>query len=241
MPRIAFTSCIRLRYNNAHHDGAMPYGFNAKDFNQPVWEYLLAQHTQKPLDALLLLGDQVYTDYCVGDRPRDWNPEVFHALLYAMYATQYTQVPAFKALIQGLKQSATPIGMVWDDHDFGYNNGCGTEPRFRDKMASTHLLFRQFLDVLSTAPLTYPPMPACPKNAPAQGIERITNGLQLTHDVEVVLLDGRWYREGTQTANPQLLGEVQWLALKKKMLTLPTNRLLIVCLGSNLLCFWRFC
>lgn len=233
MPRIAFTSCARIRYNNARHDGATPYGFNAKDFNQPVWEYLLAQHTQKPLDALLLLGDQVYTDYCVGDRPRDWSPDVFHALLYAMYAAQYAQVPAFKALMQTLHLSGTPIGMIWDDHDFGYNNGNGSEPRFQDKMGSARVLFTQFLDVLNTAPANYPPIPARPVTAPTQGIERIANGLQLAGEVDVVLLDGRWYRENSKTTNPQLLGEAQWLALKEKMLALPTSRLLIVCLGST--------
>lgn len=233
MPRIAFASCARIRYRNQYHDGAPPYEFNTKDFNQPVWEYLLAQHTQNPLDALLLLGDQVYTDYCVGDRPRDWSPDVFHSLLYSMYAAQYAQVTSFKALIQALHQHGTPIGMVWDDHDFGYNNGHGTEPRFQNKMGSTRALFTQFLDVLNTAPATYPPIPALPIAAPAQGIERIANGLQLTEDVDVVMLDGRWYREDTKAANPQLLGEEQWRALKAKMLELPPNRLLIVCLGST--------
>jgi PhoD-like phosphatase len=233
MTRIAFASCARIRYRNQNHDGAPPYGLNTKDFNQPVWEHLLVQHTQKPLDALLLLGDQVYTDYCAGDRPRDWNPDVFHALLYAMYAAQYTQVPAFKALMQALHSNKTPVGVIWDDHDFGYNNGYGTDPAFQDKLGSTQVLFDQFCGVLNSAPSTYPPMPVRPVSTPTRGIERISNGLSLDAGVEIVLLDGRWYRQSTKSAPPQLLGEAQWLELKEKMQSLPNGKLLIVCLGST--------
>lgn len=232
MHRIAFTSCARIRYNNSKHDGALPYQMNPKDFDQPVWEYLLSHHKEKAFDAVLFLGDQVYTDYNFGNAPQNWDPDVFHRLLYAMYAAQYDQVGAFKTLIKQLFMDHTKIGMIWDDHDFGYNNGGGRDLVFQNKMGSTRKLFEQFRDMVSRPLTDYPAIPIRPTTHPNEGIERIKDPIKLGDSIEIVMLDGRWYREDTKEANAQLLGESQWRDLEEKMSAWPENKLLIVCLGT---------
>ena len=238
MSRIAFVSCARIPYWDDPIDSDPPCNLDASGFDQPVWEHLLAQHIQNPFRAMLFLGDQVYSDYGLthggGNRPvaDNWPPSLFHRVLYAMYSAQYNQVPAFKNLMQRLHDDGVEIGMTWDDHDFGYNNGCGTDSRFANKLASAKILFEQFLCTLKAMPPNYPPVPAIPLNTPTIGIEQINAPISLAPDVEIVMLDGRFYRD-TQVGNgAKLLGDMQWDQLRTKLLAVQPGHLLIVCLGS---------
>jgi PhoD-like phosphatase len=236
MPRIAFVSCVRIPYKDAF-DRNPPCVLDASEFEQPVWAHLLEQHLKTPFDAMLFLGDQVYTDYGQfhggGNRPlkKNWSPDLFHRLLYTMYSAQYTKVSAFRRLMQRLHDDGVQIGMIWDDHDFGYNNGNGMELKFRNKLGSTKVLFEQFLNTVMHMPSAYPAMPAIPTMTPTQGIERIHNPITLGGNVEIVLLDGRFYRDVQVGGGASLLG-AQWPHLKEKLESLPQGRLMIVCLGS---------
>lgn len=72
--------------------------------NERMWETI---HQQQP-DALLLLGDNIYSD-----APK--SPPMQH---YCYYRRQSR--PEFSRLI-----SSTPVYSIWDDHDFGTNDCSG--------------------------------------------------------------------------------------------------------------------
>ena len=230
--RVGFVSCSRIAYEDAFGQQP-PCKLKSEDFNQPVWGQITDQHRQRKLDAMLLLGDQVYSDYSPGIRPKTLKPALFHDLMYTMYQGQYNAVTGFKKLFESLKNSNTKIGAVWDDHDFGYNNGSGLEPLFLNKLGSTKVLFEQFVATLSSPTAIYPPKPVLPTVQPTTGIERIANPIQLGSDVEIVLLDGRFYRSVDQGKNGELLGQKQWRELKDKLENWDSKKLLIVCLGST--------
>lgn len=120
---------------------------------QPVWDTLRARAPQG-LDGLLLSGDQVYSGYGVWDaigKPQlKMSAQEFLSLMYGQYLGQY-QVPQFQALLATLPQDGGQrrVGLVWDDHDFGYNNAFGTDPRFSaDKRRITRHLFEMFRSAL---------------------------------------------------------------------------------------------
>ena len=187
---------------------------------------------------MLLLGDQVYSDYGAkndwgGGRPKAWTAQLYHDLMYTMYQSQYNAVTGFKKLFEFLRNTGTEIGATWDDHDFGYNNGTGLEPFFKDKLGSTKALFEQFVATLSNPTLIYPPKPPIPASTPVTGIERITNPIALGGDVEIILLDGRFYRSMNEGNHGELLGQGQWDTLKIKLENWESKKLLIVCLGST--------
>lgn len=235
--RVAFASCARIAYAD-DFDHQPPCKLDTNDFNQPVWGQIAAQHRQQKLDAMLLLGDQVYSDYhwyhgFGGGRPEGWAPQLFHDLMYTMYQAQYDAVTGFKKLFMDLHAQKTQVGAIWDDHDFGYNNGSGLEPTFKDKLGSTKTLFEQFVATLSNPTGAYPAKPVSPTAVPATGIERITNPIKLGNDVEIVLLDGRFYRDVNADNNAELLGLAQWNSLKEKLESWDSSKLLIVCLGST--------
>jgi alkaline phosphatase D len=232
--RIAFTSCTRIRYNDDFEGerGCIP---NPEDFVQPVWSHLLQLHQQRPIDAMLFLGDQVYSDYSPGIRPKRWPQDRFFKVMHEMYRTQYEAVPKFRAFLMALKMSEAQIGTVWDDHDFGYNNGCGAEAKFRDKVGISKALAQHFETCLHEMPDQF----ACPLDPfppfPDVGMERIANPIELGDQVEIVLLDGRLYRAKKNGLQPkgEVLGAAQWAALKQRMENLLPGKLMLVCLGST--------
>jgi hypothetical protein len=235
--RVGFASCARIEYED-DFSNQPPCRLDSADFTQPVWGQIAAQHARQKLDAMLLLGDQVYSDYGAthgfgGGRPKGWTPTLFHDLMYTMYQAQYGSVSGFRELFAALKAEGTQIGAIWDDHDFGYNNGSGMEPAFQNKLGSTRALFDQFVMALNTAPTAYPPKPVLPSAAQLTGIERITNPIKLGDDVEIVLLDGRSHRAVKNGPDNELLGAEQWRVLKEKLEAWDSKKLMIVCLGST--------
>lgn len=240
--RVGFASCVHIRYDD-DFDNDPPCTLNPADFNQPVWDYILAQHNDFKLNAMLFLGDQVYSDYAIkgdlhdkgGRRPKKWSPDRFHKLMDAMYRAQYDKVTSFKTLLTAFKTDKTAIGAIWDDHDFGYNNGAGTDPDFQDKLNSTKALFDQYVDVLKMVPSAYPLRLSTQLSTPvgSVGVEQILNPIRLGYDVEIVMLDGRMYRARKASTGAELLGAPQWQALKNKLEAWPKDKLLIVCLGST--------
>jgi PhoD-like phosphatase len=236
--RIVFTSCSRIRYTDCF-DSPVPIKPNESDFTQPIWDHILAVHNSRKIDALLLLGDQIYTDFGIlhrfGARPKTWKPELFHRVLYEQYKTQYEKVTAFRELLTALHQTNTKIRLTWDDHDFGYDNGSGLNADFKNKLGSAKILFEQYQQSLQ-ATLTdqYPAIPVLPTAKPIKGIEQISPSLDLDQEIEIVMLDSRFYRsEARETWHEDLLGDAQWGELKGKMSGLQQNKLMLVCLGST--------
>lgn len=199
--KIAFTSCIDA----------------IDDPVQPVWERVRALAP----DVLVLLGDTMYMDYGIAllgsNRPVGWprklDDDVFAATMHERYKLQWS-VTSFRDLLAGGLQ----LAMVWDDHDFAWNNarGLGTEKHFavsREKRLIAQGLFRQFRAACGRMDVSvYPPMPQLVTLLGAD-----ETGIQDSFDrdkIRFILLDGRSFREDPNTGpDAQMLGAAQreWL------------------------------
>lgn len=161
---------------------------NKHDSPQPLWS---AINSDEP-DLWVWLGDNVY-----GDTP-DMD------LLASKYQAQ-NQISGYMTL-----KEKTPIIGIWDDHDYGINDG-GKE--FAQKEASQQILL-DFLEVPQDAPER--------KREGAYSSHLIGEGPDL---VKIILLDARYFRDILQRIDrvyqPNLdgtiLGEAQWEWLEKEL------------------------
>jgi len=160
---------------------------------------------QRP-DLLLMMGDNVYGSYS----PEDPNL----ASLKEAYA-KLADVPAFKSLV-----SKVPTQAVWDDHDYGINDGGGD---FAFK-AQAQTMFNQFWNVPANSPLRQRP-----------GIYRAFQAGPKGQVLQVIMLDTRYFRAplaltdqrdapGKERYIPHpaglgadVLGEAQWAFLKAEL------------------------
>lgn len=167
---IAFGSC---------HDpfNARWYDFEKKDMQ--IWNSILAD---KP-NLWIWTGDIIYPDKIPGLTVNDMD----------RIETMYAKLKQFDFYKQLLKNT-TVIG-VWDDHDFGSNNG-GIEYAHKEEVKKFIL---DFLDE--------------PQNSP----RRKQNGIYTAYNyntknnkqLKVILLDVRYFREKA-APNAQILGNEQW-------------------------------
>ncbi len=163
---------------------------NRQDAPQPLWKPILAD---KP-DLWIWMGDNIYGDSPVMDTLR------------AKYNRQNAN-PDYQLL-----KASTPIIGVWDDHDYGINDG---DKRFAQKKESRDLMF-DFLDV------------------PAGSPDRQREGGYSAHtfgegeqQVKVILLDGRYFRDTLarvdrvyqKNTTGQMLGDAQWKWLENELKT----------------------
>ncbi len=155
---------------------------------QPLWDDIVAQ---KP-DVWVWIGDNMYGDSESMDT------------LKAKYDRQKSN-----PIYQQLRQS-TPIIGVWDDHDYGVNDGGKEYPRRKESQQ----LMLDFLDV------------------PANSSLRTQEGGYSAHTygptgqrVKVILLDGRYFRDplkkegkaNVPDPSGDMLGESQWKWLEKEL------------------------
>lgn len=218
--KIAFTSCIDA----------------VDDPTQPVWGAIKAMQP----DVLLLLGDLMYMDYGLAitgsHRPLGWprkvKNEIFASTMYARYRQQWS-VLAFRDLLA----SGVQVGMIWDDHDFAWNNarGLGSERYFAvnsERRLIAQGLFRQFRAAcLAADASTYPAQPAL-----ATLLAAAEEGIQSSFDrddVRFIMLDGRSYREDPNMApDADLHGYAQRTWLAQQMAT--WDGLVVISSGSVL-------
>jgi len=161
---------------------------NRQDAPQPLWKPILADHP----DLWVWMGDNIYGDSPVMDTLR------------AKYARQNAN-PDYQRL-----KASTPIIGVWDDHDYGINDG---DKRFAQKKESRDLMF-DFLGM------------------PADAQERNREGGYAAHtygtgdqQVKVILLDGRYFRDTLSRIDRQyqvnltgqMLGDAQWKWLEEEL------------------------
>jgi alkaline phosphatase D len=218
--KIAFTSCIDA----------------IDDPIQPVWDRI---RKLEP-DVLLLLGDLMYMDYGLAPlgahRPLGWPRKVSNAVfaeaMHERYAKQWA-VKSFRELLH----TKVKLGMIWDDHDFAWNNarGQGTEPRFAvptEKLLIAQGLFRQFRAVCAKPDVSlYPAMPSLDilLAAPETGIQDSFD----FDGVRFVMLDGRSYRQDPNIGpDADMHGYTQrkWLAAQVD----GAHGLTVLCSGSVL-------
>ncbi|MGE0330849.1 MAG: hypothetical protein AB7P37_09145 [Ramlibacter sp.] len=176
---------------------------------QPVWDTLRARAPQG-LDGLLLAGDQVYSGYGMWDAWRKpqlkMSAQKFLSLMYSEYLGQY-EVPQFQALLATLprEDGQRRVGMVWDDHDFGYNNSFGTDPRFSvEKRRITRYLFEMFRTALRgfEPGKPYPAEPTLAQ-ATADTSERGVDEVLSWPGVRVFLPDQRMHAHSSKADAPR--------------------------------------
>jgi alkaline phosphatase D len=163
---------------------------NRQDAPQPLWKPIVADRP----DLWVWMGDNIYGDSPVMDTLR------------AKYIRQNAVVD------YQLMKASTPIIGVWDDHDYGINDG---GKHFAQKKDSRDLMF-DFLDV--------------PANSPDRqregGYSAHTYG-EGEQQVKVILLDARYFRDSLVrvdrvyqiNSTGQILGDTQWKWLENELKT----------------------
>jgi len=176
-------SCIVFS-NNAY---AYKYGLGScldQDLEQPIWAAIEKQN----IDGFIFLGDNVYGDHKSGELDK----------LKKAYKKQKTNIPSW--LTEDKK-----ILAIWDDHDYGENDGGGN---YKNKKEA-QMLFLDFWKI------------------PKQDSRRARQGIyfeetQLIEDksVQIIGLDTRYFRsklEGRKNGylpnndpRASVLGAEQW-------------------------------
>ncbi len=166
---------------------------NRSDYDQPLWQPIL----EKKPDLWIWLGDNIYGD-----------TEDMEALA-ANYARQKDNTEYQKLL------ATTPIVGIWDDHDYGVNDGGKEYP----KRAESRDIMLDFLNV--------------PKSnlvwQREGGYQSYTFG-KAGKKVKVLLLDARYFRDHVERRRGQypqyitnptgtILGEKQWQWLEEELKT----------------------
>ena len=163
---------------------------NRQDAPQPLWKPIIADRP----DLWIWMGDNIYGDSPVMDTLR------------AKYARQNANVD------YQLLKASTPLIGIWDDHDYGINDG---DKRFAQKKESRDLMF-DFLTVPAGAP----------ERKREGGYSAHTYGTG-DQQVKVILLDGRYFRDTLSRLDRQyqvnltgqMLGDAQWKWLEEELNT----------------------
>ena len=155
---------------------------------QPLWDDIVAQ---KP-DVWVWLGDNIYGDSENMDTLR------------AKYNRQKAN-PVYQQL-----RRQTPIIGVWDDHDYGVNDGGKEYPRRRESQQ----LMLDFMDVPAGSPLRT-----------QEGAYSVHTYGPAGQRVKVILLDGRYFRDplrkngkdNVPDPTGEMLGDTQWQWLERQL------------------------
>lgn len=176
---------------------------NRQDQSQEMWPFIVRHKPQ----LWMWLGDNVYGD------TEDMQ------VLADKYALQNSH-PEYGQLL-----AQCPIIGIWDDHDYGVNDGDKTYPK---KQESKKLM----LDFLGV-----------PANAPVRAREGAYQSFTIGpkgKKVKIILLDGRYFRDelkSNPTRNPRyfdnpegdVLGEAQWHWLESELTDSDAQLHLIAC------------
>jgi alkaline phosphatase D len=155
-----------------------------QEIEQPIWS---AVHAYRP-ELFLFAGDNVYGDVQDGKVVTD--PTQLPSSIAAAYA-RAAAIPGMKTL-----RETVPHLAVWDDHDYGKNDGGADFPLKGEAK-------RQFIEFW-----------ALPPNDP----RRTRDGLYDAYTfgppgqrVQVILLDTRWFRSPLKPTDQRAKGKEVWV------------------------------
>jgi len=164
--RIAVASCM----NDFHSD------------KFKIWDVLAGKNPE----YLLMIGDNVYADASSLTTSQVTDPEV----LWNRYIDVRTSLPVFYT------QKLIPVHALWDDHDYGKNNG-GAE--FKHKQESKEIFDSFFAQDLSDE-----------NYSKGHGV----GGLLTLGDFNFYFLDGRSYRSENSQGSHLGLDQTAWFYSK---------------------------
>ncbi len=167
-------------------------------YSQPVWNAVAREQA----DTFVWLGDAIYGDRRIFLSRFEPNSA---AELQRLYNLQLAD-PAYQAVLRSLR--GPPLG-IWDDHDYGINNGDGSFP-------GKEVSKQQFLDFLGEPPTS--PLRAAGETLFAA--HELAGG-----SVLLLMLDVRFAASASS-----VLGERQW-ALLERALTARPRQLVVVASG----------
>lgn len=167
---------------------------NRQNRPQPLWQPIIADQP----DLWIWMGDNIYGD--------THNMDTLHA----KYDLQ-NQVLDYQTL-----KANTPIIGVWDDHDYGINDG---GKYYAQKKESKNLMM-DFMDVPADAPER--------KREGGYSSHLIGSGDDL---VKIILLDARYFKDTLERIDRvyqinqtgEVLGEAQWKWLEEELRNSPAK------------------
>ena len=190
---LAFAGCHTSKINTAagHQKTVTTIAFGScsdQKRPQPLWDDILAQKPQ----VWIWLGDKIYGD--------SENMET----LKAKYDRQKSN-PVYQQL-----RKSTPVIGIWDDHDYGVNDGGKEYPRKKESQQ----LMLDFMDVAANSP----------QRTREGGYSAHTYGPK-GQRVKVILLDGRYFRDplkkngkdNVPDPSADMLGASQWKWLETEL------------------------
>lgn len=153
---------------------------HAKHFK--IWETLASTNPQ----YLLMIGDNVYADMTATGKPQETNPNT----LWDRYTDARLSFPLY------FMEKLIPTHAVWDDHDFGKNNG---NSDYTYKKESKEIFDAFFAQDLSDDDWIH-----------GQGV----GGLLTLGDFNLYFLDGRTFRSPRQDGKHLGIDQETWLINK---------------------------
>jgi hypothetical protein len=147
-----------------------------------IWDVL----AQKNPEYLLLIGDNVYTDSSGRTKTQVTDPEI----IWKRYVDTRLTLPLY------FQQKLIPVHAVWDDHDYGINNGHST---FAHKEASKEVFEAFWAQDLSDDDWTK-----------GHGV----GGLLSLGDFNLYFLDGRSFRDPKSNRSHLGLDQTAWFYSK---------------------------
>ncbi|KAF4042220.1 Pleckstrin homology domain-containing proteinoD [Phytophthora infestans] len=183
LQRVAFGSC------------------NDQSFPQPLWTNIAAH---KP-ELWVWMGDNIYADVKeLGEpRPVPIPPrKMFVEASGDVLIRRYNKLMANEDYASFVNR--TPIIGIWDDHDYGINDG----GKFYTNREESQQIFLDFIGE--------------PKDSPRREQEGIYTSYTIgsgEQTVKFILVDNRYNRDNYGTKNGKFLGEPQWKWLENELMT----------------------
>jgi len=200
-----FSSFLYLTVVYASSQPLQMIGFGSCNVHtrpQPVWSTLISFK----IELFIWLGDVVYADQ--RSIPFSWSPSPIETMIEKFNAQKYR--PDYQQFLK-----ACPVIGVWDDHDYGINDGGG---EYVNKSESQKV----FLDFIDE------PRNSSRWNRP--GIYSSYTFGPIGKRVKVILLDCRYFRT-LPNPNGDILGDTQWKWLENE---LSKNDAEITLIGSGI-------
>lgn len=147
---------------------------------QPMWS-IIESHDP---DLFLFTGDVVYADTIDADKMQQKYQQQIDRSEYQQFV------------------SKIPVIGIWDDHDYGINNGGKNNPLKVEAQ-------KMFLDFLGE--------PQGTERRKQEGIYTSYSYGQGNRTVKLFLLDTRYHRDRTGKGRADMLGEQQWQWLEKEI------------------------